>query len=265
MFKFSMSTDFLSKVSVAMRQPEVSGLDLPKRIAAAMADQLKLDALAPGDRLPSEAVMTKTLGVSRPTLREGIRILQQSGVLEVRHGVGTFVGTHSPSIQDALEHQQSLNALVRAMGKTISARDLKVELVPAEGEVAEALQQNAGMPVLLIQRTRLADDVPLSASLEYLVTTNPVEDLRLLSQFDGSSLYAFLHDHMQLSFPESQVKLGAINADRHLARRLEIKANDALLVLRQTHFNETGSPRLYTISFQNSRIIEFTARRGVRN
>ncbi|MDQ3820629.1 MAG: FadR family transcriptional regulator [Acidobacteriota bacterium] len=47
--------------------------------------------LRPGDRLPPERDFAKTLGVSRPTLRAGIRSLSAMGVLKSRQGAGTFV------------------------------------------------------------------------------------------------------------------------------------------------------------------------------
>ncbi|HHT28609.1 MAG TPA: FadR family transcriptional regulator [Firmicutes bacterium] len=47
--------------------------------------------LKPGDRLPSEPVMAKTLQVNRSTLREALRALQLLGVIDVKHGHGTFV------------------------------------------------------------------------------------------------------------------------------------------------------------------------------
>ena len=46
---------------------------------------------APGDRLPSERELTEMLGVSRVSVREGIRSLEAIGLVQVRHGNGCFV------------------------------------------------------------------------------------------------------------------------------------------------------------------------------
>ena len=45
---------------------------------------------APGEKLPNEMELSRRLGVSRATLREAIRTLEDQGVLEVRRGKGTF-------------------------------------------------------------------------------------------------------------------------------------------------------------------------------
>ena len=44
-----------------------------------------------GDRLPSERVMAHALGVGRSTLREAIRLMRVSGLLDVRPGTGSFL------------------------------------------------------------------------------------------------------------------------------------------------------------------------------
>ncbi|HJQ45488.1 MAG TPA: FadR/GntR family transcriptional regulator [Amycolatopsis sp.] len=44
-----------------------------------------------GERIPPEATLVETLGVSRNTIREAVRALAHSGLLEVRQGDGTYV------------------------------------------------------------------------------------------------------------------------------------------------------------------------------
>jgi GntR family transcriptional regulator, transcriptional repressor for pyruvate dehydrogenase complex len=53
-------------------------------------------ALRPGDKLPPERTLATRLGVSRPTLREAVRGLVIMGMLETRHGAGTFVVRQAP-------------------------------------------------------------------------------------------------------------------------------------------------------------------------
>lgn len=44
-----------------------------------------------GDQLPSERVLSESLGVGRSTLREAIKVLIMLGLLEVKSGQGTFI------------------------------------------------------------------------------------------------------------------------------------------------------------------------------
>ncbi|TCI27843.1 FadR family transcriptional regulator [Exiguobacterium sp. SH3S2] len=48
-------------------------------------------SLAPGDRLPSERELAETLSISRASVREALRALSFLGIVETRHGGGTFL------------------------------------------------------------------------------------------------------------------------------------------------------------------------------
>src|SRR5690554_130687 len=59
---------------------------------AARLEHLILDGVfRPGDLLPSERRMCERLGVSRTSLREGLRILRSKGIIVTRHGRGSEV------------------------------------------------------------------------------------------------------------------------------------------------------------------------------
>jgi GntR family transcriptional repressor for pyruvate dehydrogenase complex len=60
-------------------------------------DLIESGELGPGDRLPSERMLADRLGMSRPSVRTGLRILSAMGVLQSRHGSGTFLSTGPPA------------------------------------------------------------------------------------------------------------------------------------------------------------------------
>jgi GntR family transcriptional regulator, transcriptional repressor for pyruvate dehydrogenase complex len=62
-----------------------------EEVIAYLREMIHRGELKPGDRLPPERDLAKLLGVSRPTLRAGIRSLAAVGVLQSRQGAGTFV------------------------------------------------------------------------------------------------------------------------------------------------------------------------------
>jgi GntR family transcriptional repressor for pyruvate dehydrogenase complex len=74
----------------------------------------------PGDRLPSEAELGATYGVSRSVVREALRVLESKGLIEVRAGAGAFVATPHASFRAASEaidwlasHRDSLRQLLQ--------------------------------------------------------------------------------------------------------------------------------------------------------
>lgn len=66
-------------------------------VVAQLRDMIHGGELSSGDRLPPERDLAKLLGVSRPTLRAGIRSLTTVGILQSRQGAGTFVAERAES------------------------------------------------------------------------------------------------------------------------------------------------------------------------
>jgi GntR family transcriptional regulator, transcriptional repressor for pyruvate dehydrogenase complex len=62
-----------------------------EEVISQLREMIHRGEIRPGDRLPPERDLAKLLGVSRPTLRAGIRSLAAVGVLQSRQGAGTFV------------------------------------------------------------------------------------------------------------------------------------------------------------------------------
>lgn len=76
--------------------------------ARLLLDYIEREHLAPGDRLAPERELAKKLGISRPSLREAIQVLQTQGRLLVRHGIGVFLANHS--IVELFEMREILEA-----------------------------------------------------------------------------------------------------------------------------------------------------------
>lgn len=65
--------------------------DRARQVVNHIRTLLEEGTLRPGDRIPPERELARTLKISRASLRTGIGYLAAVGVLKVRHGVGTFV------------------------------------------------------------------------------------------------------------------------------------------------------------------------------
>jgi GntR family transcriptional regulator, transcriptional repressor for pyruvate dehydrogenase complex len=75
----------------AVRFPSLGQEALYKRIAAHVRELIEQRELRPGERLPPERDLARMLGVSRIPVREAMRTLAAQGLIDIRHGQGTFV------------------------------------------------------------------------------------------------------------------------------------------------------------------------------
>jgi len=100
----------------------------------------------PGDRLPPERTLCEQLGVSRTSLREGLKALSLSGIIESRAGSGLYVKTGNPGAV----LRRSLGEVRKTMHELLEAREAielsigKLAVERATSEEVEALRDIIG-------------------------------------------------------------------------------------------------------------------------
>jgi GntR family transcriptional regulator, transcriptional repressor for pyruvate dehydrogenase complex len=75
---------------------------LSKRVSKNLRDLIIIKQFKPGDKLPNEIDLSRMMGVSRSTIREAIKTLASSNVVEVMRGKGTYVCEQPGLIKDPL-------------------------------------------------------------------------------------------------------------------------------------------------------------------
>lgn len=118
--------------------------------------------LRPGDRLPSEGELCERLGVSRGPLREAIRTLSALGVIDTRHGSGSYVSElHAADLIKGL----SLTVGLLPLDSIIELYELRRALEAHAASLAAArIDQEAieRLDALLDRLEAVADDEELS-------------------------------------------------------------------------------------------------------
>lgn len=97
---FTSSTGFGQEAgSKPIRAPK-----LPHIVAQRLRSQIASGALKPGDTLPAEAELLRQLGISRPTLREALRVLESEALIELGRGSRRGATILAPSIEMAAQY-----------------------------------------------------------------------------------------------------------------------------------------------------------------
>ena len=143
--------------------------------------------LAPGACLPSENDLAERFGVKRHTVRRAVEDLIAAGLLERRHGKGTFV-LDAPA-DYLLGSGTRFTETFESLGKTASSRILRKLVIPARGGVATRLHLAENEPVVWIESLRLADDRPVCV-ISHFLPRQVFPDL--LADYAGGSL----HEHL---------------------------------------------------------------------
>ncbi|MDI1463454.1 GntR family transcriptional regulator [Catellatospora sp. KI3] len=113
----------------------------------------------PHDPLPSERELTSRYEVSRATVREAMRRLEEEGWVYRQQGSGTYVS--DPATISKNLALTSFTEDMRARRLTPGSKLLSYTRVPASADVARDLNLSPGAPVIHIERLRLADGSPM--------------------------------------------------------------------------------------------------------
>jgi DNA-binding FadR family transcriptional regulator len=97
--------------------------NLPDEIAQQLRSRILNESLAPGQRLPTEQELGAQFGVSRNVVREAIARLKLTGLVETRHGVGTFVCSDIAMRPFEVSHDDLLD-----LSQLIHVHQLRVEI-----------------------------------------------------------------------------------------------------------------------------------------
>ena len=137
-----------------VRTPRAEEMFRPARVRRTFEDvidqiveAIHAGDLQSGDRLPSERVLATVMGISRPTLREAIRTLSESGIVEVKPGPGggMFVRSdHVPAevLHKGVEFRMSEVANVLEARRVLEPRVAQLAALRATERDFEAMQKS---------------------------------------------------------------------------------------------------------------------------
>jgi GntR family transcriptional regulator len=241
---------------VSIGPVKASSLSLPRRVADALREAIQSGEIAAGERLPMETQLAERLGVSRATLRDGLRILEAEGLVARRGGVGMFATTLVKPVRSGIERLDGVADPIRRAGYTPGSRDLRLRTEPAEADVADALAVDAGTPVMHLSRPYPADEHPV-IRCEELVAEQLLPRSAEPESFRGEiSLADLLRARCEIEIVGAVATIIPVLPDALLARRLEVAAHQPLLLLEQVRYAADGRPVLFSRNTHESRAMQ---------
>ncbi|MGW2944891.1 FadR/GntR family transcriptional regulator [Streptomyces sp. NPDC001226] len=122
--------------------------------------------LGPGERIPPEGELCEELGVSRGSLREAVRMLAALGVIEPRHGSGTYVSRLRP--EDVIG-SLSLTLELLPLPGLLEVYEIRrvLEAHVAAQAAARSTPETVRTLFSLIEEMENADDPALASELDH--------------------------------------------------------------------------------------------------
>ena len=214
-----------------------------------LVDDIKADitnnVYQAGDKIPSESELSATYGVSRVTVRNALKELADGGYLTKRQGRGTFV--NQPKIDQKIRmtfDRLAFDGHWTATGYVPHAWTLRCERVTAEPEVLELYGLSEPVDMLLVERLRTADDVPIMIEDSYFY---PYESFSAIEGEDMND--ASIFDRLARTYGHRPNRydscvLEAISATPELAGALSCLEGSPLFFERIRFTDEAGHAML---------------------
>lgn len=200
-----------------------------------------------GEKLPSEPLLAKMLGVSRATLREAMRTFEGQGIIRRRQGVGTFVVGHIQVIETGLEVLESIETLAEKIGLDVKMGELVFTQIDADEYYAKNLNVEVNTPLIKISRVFNAENRPV-AYLEDVLLESTCSYCNLTDRFTGSVLDRLIKsEKIDLSISKTVIQAEA--ASSSIARALQIQRGDVLLLFKAHLFSNDGKIVDYSYSY----------------
>ncbi len=207
----------------------MSRVPLYFQIAKLIRDEITSGRYNPGERLPSENQLSVLYNVSRVTIRQALKLLQENSSIYPVHGVGTFV---SPYIMKGMSGFLGFTEKTSLLGLEVTSKVLafqEVEKLPEEMQRQLQLLEKTSPSsrMMQIKRTRLIDGVPAAIEDVYV----PLDMFPGIEKYDFSSqsLYETMNDIWGVVPVYSMQVMNAKAASEEEAAQLEIPFGKPLL------------------------------------
>lgn len=213
------------------------------QIRRALEDEIER-LYKPGDALPPEPELAERFSVNRHTLRRAVDELVQAGVLERRHGRGTFV-LDAP-VDYAVGRETRFTELLESLGKTTASRVIRKIVIPARGGVATRLALAEGAEVVWIETLRRVDERPFCVISHYLPRARVAD---ALDGYAGGSLHAFLAERCGIRLRRTESVVSASLPLGDDASLLAMPQNRPVLRVKSVNVDDRdGRPVEYALT-----------------
>lgn len=220
---------------------------LTDQTVLAIQDAIRHGKFPPGSQLPPEMELLQMMGISRTTLREALRILEEQRFIRKRRGLGTFVMERA--IVKDLSQNFGITEMISQAGYTAGTQDATIRSEQASNPIAESLGILEEAKVLVIERVRTANNIPVVWTRDLIPQSFLGNLMPAIEELDGISLYEWLERHTNIRIVNGTASFSPVQANREIAEKLSIPRNTLLLLIEQIDHDQNERPILYSAEY----------------
>jgi GntR family transcriptional regulator len=225
------------------------------RARDAVVELIARNQLKAGDKLPSEAELSAMFNISRPTLREALKRLEQDGLILTVHGRGRFLSAAAAlRVERPITAYESITGMLRALGYKPQTRLVSMREHPADKEIAQALRCRVGTPVVSVERLRFEGSEPLIYCVE-VVRRDCLPDRLDAEEFKGS--LNKLLERKRKRPRMSSASVSAVMLPKPITRSLGPKHAGPWLLITEICLTDQGEPVVFARDYHRGDSFSF--------
>ena len=199
---------------------------------------IESDELRAGDRMPSEGVLAKQLGISRSTLREAMGHLETQGLIVRKQGIGTFVSEPvKASFLGGIEQLESFRSRAIRAGLEVDTIERRISRLPMPQVWDSEMREPFDSDIIRMEAVQSVAGRRVAYFDSYLPVS--VCDLDELKEFEGTAIEYF---NLKCESPISHTRSAvfSIRANPELGEKLSVVEGEATLHLRELYYTSDG-------------------------
>jgi GntR family transcriptional regulator len=229
-----------------MTESRRNGQPAYKRIQHAIRRRIESGHLKPGDVVDSERELAKSHKVSLMTARHALADLAREGMVERRHGAGTFVAPPKIHFNKLMSYTEQM----ASRGLSGASRLVSSGVLDNEHEIAARLSLPATSHLVVLERVRHASDEPFALETSYLSADEfPGVATAVMER---GSLFSTLEQTFGVELAYADEEIDATAADQRLSELLSVPRGTPLLRIRQIIYTTKGKPTIYVVGLYRS-------------
>jgi GntR family transcriptional regulator len=209
---------------------------LYSQIQEYIAEMILTGKLLPDSKIPSEREFSEDLGVSRMTVRKAITELVNEGLLERKHGSGTYVA--KPKITYEYTEMVSYEQAMRQRNLSTASQLLEFSEMVASRRLADLLEIEIGNPLYRVVLLRFANRVPVIMERGFF----PCSQIPRLEEWDleKSSVLDLMTSVYGIKVGRISQTIEAITAVDVVAQQLRVEEGFPLLMLSRIIYSSVS-------------------------
>lgn len=270
MTKESKSTKHFFKASIFEQIDKVS---VKTRIINEIRFMVLDGTLLPGDQLPNELELSEKLNVSRGALRDALQVLERTGFIIRRHGIGTFI-SENPLKSNNLNVNWGITKVIQSSGDKAGTSKFHIFTQNSNKNEAGHLNIPLGDPIVVLERVRTANGIPIAFTIDQFPqsilrigkTKIPIGEIKEFF-IKNQSLLTFFREILHIDLHHAIASIKPLSASviirgESLAHKLGVLGDSNILFIEQVEYLADERPAIYVHEYHLSNYLSFNVYRS---